>query len=112
MLLTLMSCTYKQLDPKLIIGSWKLIDVKNNRGLNVTHKVTFYKNDSLYEDIFVDNKLDSQIKGKYELNTENKTLTTTIIKNISFRFEVIKLTETELEVKEIKTNKLTRYIRF
>ena len=82
---TLVSCTNKQLDPKLIIGSWKMRDVVNHTGLNIKDKITFYDNDSLFAYTFVDNKLDSQIKGKYKLNTENKTLTITIIKNISFR---------------------------
>jgi len=111
LLLTSISCSSKQLDPKLIIGSWKMRDVINNTGLNATDKVTFYENDSISLEILVDGELNSQLKGKYILDTVNNTLTTKI-DDLSSQSEVIKLTETEMELKDEKTGKLIRYIRF
>ena len=109
---TLVSCTNKQLDPKLIIGSWKMRDVVNHTDLNATDKVTFYENDSIYVEILVDNKVNSQLKGKYILDTESETLTTMINDETSSPSEVIKLTETEMELKDEKTEKIIRFIRF
>ncbi len=109
---TLVSCTNKQLDPKLIIGSWKMRDVVNHTDLNATDKVTFYENDSIYVEILVDNKVNSQLKGIYILDTESETLTTMINDETSSRSEVIKLTETEMELKDEKTEKIIRFIRF
>lgn len=110
--LTSMSCANRQLDPKLILGSWKMRDVVNGAGLNATDKVTFYENDSIYVEILVDNKVNSQLKGKYSLDTESETLATIINDETSSRSEVIKLTETEMELKDEKTEKIIRFIRF
>lgn len=106
-----MSCTNRQLDPKLILGSWKMRDVVNSLSLNATDKVTFYENDSIYVEILVDNKVNSQFKGKYILDTKNETLETIINDATSSRSEVIKLTETEMELKDEKTDKIIRFIR-
>ncbi len=107
-----MSCANKQLDSKLILGSWKMRDVVNSNGLNTTDKVTFYENDSIYVEILVDNKVNSQLKGKYILDTKNETLKTIINDATTSRSEVIKLTETEMELKDEKTEKIIRFIRF
>lgn len=110
--LTSLSCANRQPDKRFIIGSWKMRDVVNNTGLNTTDKITFYENDSIYVEILVDNKVNSQLKGKYFLDTESKTLTTIINDETSFRSEVIKLTETEMELKDETTEKIIRFIRF
>ena len=110
--LTSLSCANRQPDKKLIIGSWKMRNVVNSTGLNATDKVTFYENDSIYVDSLVDNKVNSQLKGKYVLDTESETLTTIINDETSSRSEVIKLTETEMELKDEKTEKIIGFIRF
>lgn len=107
-----MSCANRQLDPKLIHGSWKMRDVVNNAGLNATNKVTFYENDSIYVEVLVDNKVNSQLKGKYVLDSESKTLATVFNDETSSRSDVIKLTETEMELKDETTEKIIRFIRF
>jgi len=111
-LLSVVSCDDKKLDPKLILGSWTMSDIANNTGVIITNKISFYENGSVCVEILVNGKLSSQFKGKYTLDTRKRVLSTDINDRISSGFEVMRLTEKELVLKDHRFGRRIRYIRY
>lgn len=109
------SCENK-IDTKLIVGRWASKDVVDKTGLNAKDKLTFYKNDSMTIEIFTDGKLYSKMFGIYKIDSTTKTLNisakdTTENINITYTHDLIKLTQTELELKYQNSKSISRYIR-
>ena len=69
-LIFFVSCknTEPKIEPKKIIGSWKMQDVVDQTGQNVTEKTTFYK-DSVVFEMFANKKLIERLCRKYEFDT-------------------------------------------
>jgi len=109
--LTLLSCENK-IDSKLLIGSWRMKDVVDNTNMNISDKTTFCDNDSIFIETYSNNKLFESIRGVYKLDSKSNTLSIKIHGNEYSNSEIIKLTETELHIKDRKTGKIFRNIRY
>ena len=108
---TLISCE-NRIDPKLLIGSWKMRDVIDNTNMNVSDKTTFCDNDSIFIETYSNNKLFESIRGIYKLNSKTNILSIKIHENVYSNSEIIKLTKTELHVKDRNTGKIIRGVKY
>jgi hypothetical protein len=100
-----------EVDKKSLYGSWTLENVVNNSGNKMHDKVTFLRNDSVTIEIFVNDSLFHNYKGRYRLETNSKLLVTQLDTFPETKFEVVKLTDRNLELKRLQTNKVDRYKR-
>jgi hypothetical protein len=100
-----------QVDKKSLYGSWTLENVIDNSGNKMHDKVTFQRNDSITIEIFMNGSLFHHYKGKYRLETDSKLLLTQLDTFPATKFEVVKLTDRNLELKRLQTNKIDRYKR-
>lgn len=108
-LFLVVSC--KNIEPKELIGSWKMRDVVDQTGQNATEKTTFYNGDSLTIEMFLDKKLYEKQSGKYTFDTISKMIHIQAPKSGKLDFKVLKLTNSEMELLNSKQKKPIRFIR-
>jgi len=106
-IVTLTGCS-KPYNPDALSGSWKMRDLVPFPGEEFSEKTTFFKNDSVLTEMFVDGKRIEHYSGTYKLDRIGRKLSVSIIMPESsavFESEIIKLTDEELilvkEKKEI-----------
>ncbi len=102
------SCS-QNIEPKKLIGSWKMRDVINQTEQNVSDKTTF-DNDSLVVEIFADKKLNYRVSAKYKFDKTFNIIHYEIM-SIKIDLKILKLTNTEMELLNTKEKKSVRYIR-
>lgn len=105
------SCAEKQ-NSNFLIGSWKLRDVVNNTGQNVSDKMTFFENDSISIEILQDGKVIEQYSGKFQLDTVRNELTAIYRDSIATTFQIELLSESELELYNPNTKRVDRYLKY
>ena len=94
-----------------LIGTWKLRDMAD-AGDSIIGTATFSKTNIFLLKTIVNGKVTDTKNCTYEISADNKYLTTKIDTS-TFRFEIIKLTKGELELKDAeKLNVTTRYVRY
>lgn len=108
-LLTITSCNESEVSGN-IWGSWKLKNITNTPPENFSDKTTFFKNDSATFEMLENGKVVSVVKARYSLDLKRKLLTT-YYEDMSFTFDVLKLSTDELELRDTKTKKIDMYIR-
>ncbi|MGQ7947572.1 hypothetical protein [Flavobacterium sp. WC2509] len=108
-LLLIISC--KKIEPKELIGSWKMRDVIDQSGQNATDKTTFYHGDSLIMEMFANKKLVEKQNGKYKFDTISNIIQIEVGNAKISNIKVLKLTDSEMELLYEKQKKTTRFIR-
>ena len=106
-ILLLISNCKSEIDADFLFGSWKLRHVKDNTGLKITDKMTFFEDDSISIEIYSNGKLESKYSGKFKV--ANNILTTKYIGK-SVNFEILKLTAVELELQNIESKERNRFL--
>jgi hypothetical protein len=106
-LLFVVSC--KNIEPKELIGSWKMRDVVDQTGQNATEKTTFYK-DSVVIEMYANKKLTERFSSYYKFDTVNNVIHYEFAKQ-KLNLKIVKLSKSEMEVLEPKTKKPIRLIR-
>lgn len=109
-LLSLLSCSKKDVDYNQLLGSWKMKDVVNSTGQDIFEKTTYYKNGTAISIIKVDNKVNDVIKFKYTINKEKNTFRLSY-QNYSKEFSIDKLDKNEFNLKDLETSRIIRNIR-
>lgn len=109
----IVSCTQKEIHYNHIIGSWKMRDVVNQTEENISDRTTFKKDSTFIAETFLDGNVVETVSGKYKISKNNKTI------NIQFEdyggeFEFIieKLNSKELNLRDKKTGRITRSLRY
>lgn len=109
--LILLSCHSNEIQFEQLIGSWKMRDVINDTGEDISDKTTFNNDSTFIAEIFLDGNVVESFSGKFKIDQNKKT--------ISIQFEdyigeskIEKLNEKEFIVKDLKTGKITRSIRY
>lgn len=100
-----------KIEPKELIGCWKMRDVVDQTGKNATEKTTFYNGDSLTIEMFENKKLFEKQRAVYNFDTITKTIHIEAPKSGKLDFKVLKLTSSEMELFNSKQKKLIRFIR-
>jgi hypothetical protein len=108
----ILSCHNDDIDYHLLMGSWKLRDVKDMTGENITDKVTFFAHDSVSIEIFSDGKLLQEYSGKYKVQEKNKVLTIKYGSNLAIDNKIQKLTDKEIELQNPSKKLPDRYSRY
>ncbi len=108
--LSLLSCSKKNVDYNQLLGSWKMKDVVNSTGQDISEKTTYYKNGTAISVIKVDNKVNEVIKFKYAINKEKNTFRLSY-QNYSKEFSIEKLNKNEFDLKDLETSRIIRNIR-
>ncbi|MEN2399299.1 hypothetical protein GKZ90_0005895 [Flavobacterium sp. MC2016-06] len=108
-LLLIVSC--KSIEPKELIGSWKMRDFIDQSGQNGTDKTTFYHGDSLAIEMFANKKLVEKQNGKYKFDTISNIIQIEVGNAKISNIKVLKLTDSEMELLYEKQKKTTRFIR-
>ena len=111
---------WKIIDTKLIIGSWKITNVVDKTGLNIKDKITFNKNDSLIIEInTIEKRFNQKFFGTYKIDSTTKKLSMSYKDtsnnqniNLAWTTDLIKLTETELELKSKSQKGIDRFVRY
>jgi hypothetical protein len=67
--------------------------------------------DSVTIEIFMNDSLFHNSKGRYRLERDSKLLVTQLGTFPETKFEIVKLTDRNLELKRVQTNKVDRYKR-
>jgi len=111
LLFVLSSCSKKELEYDQILGSWKMKDVVNNTGQNISEKTTYYKNGEVITEMALEGKTIEKIKAKYFINRNNGTIRIEYQK-YSGEFSIEKLDDDEFDIKDLKTNRTVRNIRY
>ena len=111
LLFVLSSCSKKELEYDQILGSWKMKDVVNNTGQNISEKTTYYKNGEVITEMALEGKTIEKIKAKYFINRNNGTIRIEYQK-YSGEFCIEKLDDDEFDIKDLKTNRTVRNIRY
>lgn len=101
----------KKLEYKQILGSWKMKDVVNNTGQNISEKTTYYENGDVITEMSLDGENIEKINAKYSINKNNGTIRLEYQK-YSGEFSIEKLDDDEFDIKDLKTNRLIRNIRY
>jgi hypothetical protein len=103
----------KQSKPKasksLLIGTWSII-LDNQSNYQFSDNTTFYKMDSFAREIHQEGRLQSRVAGQYELNESKGILT---VKNDTSQasWEILKLTESDLELRFKGKEEIFRFKR-
>lgn len=108
--LLIISCS-KKIEPKELIGSWKMRDVIDQSGQNATDKTTFYRGDSLIMEMFANKKLVEKQNGEYKFDTISNIIQIEVGNAKISNIKVLKLTDSEMELLYEKQKKTTRFIR-
>ncbi len=104
----------KNIEPKELIGSWKMRDIVDQTGKNASEKTTFYEADSLIIEMFANKKLIEKQSWRYKFDTISNMIHIEINENgkiAAFELKVLKLTNSEMELANSKQQKLVKYIR-
>lgn len=109
LLLLVFSC--KHIEPKELIGGWKIRDIVDQTAQNASEKTTFYNGDSLTIELFANSKIVEKYSGSYKFDTISKIIHIKIKKDRVFNFKVLKLTDSEMELQDVKQNQLIRYVK-
>jgi hypothetical protein len=94
----LLSACKQEIDTKLLIGTWRAADNKENTVLNSYSTITFSNNDSIIADTYTFGKITSQISGKYEVDQKSGILTTMYGDSITYHLEISELTADKLDL--------------
>jgi hypothetical protein len=119
--LTVAGCK-RDIEPRLLIGSWKETGVINKTGHNISAKMSFLANDSICMEATVDGNVRNRWSGKYTADPDG---TLRLYKMTFFKgddssssysdsailFEILKLDQDELEI-ENSNGLVIRHIRY
>lgn len=89
----------KPCNPDALMGSWKMRDAAPFPGEEITEKTTFFKNDSVITEMFLDGKRVEHYAGTYKLDALDKKLSVSIRAidgGRMFDMKLVKLTNEEL----------------
>ena len=109
-LLISMSCNDNR-NEAFLFGTWKLDNVKNTAADSILEIVTFWQPDSLYSVTLINDTPQNQMFGKFKVSGQNKFLTTYYGPSYSFKFEILRLTESILEVRQSGKKLIQKYSR-
>ncbi|WNM18455.1 hypothetical protein [Flavobacterium capsici] len=98
-----------KIEPKELIGSWKMRDVIDQTGQNATEKTTFYK-DSVVVEMFANKKLAQRFSTQYKFDTVKNVIHYEFEKQ-KLNLKILKLTKSEMEVQSPTEKKPIRLIR-
>lgn len=110
LLILISSCSKKEIDYNQILGGWKMKDVINSTGQNISEKTTYYKNGEAISEIKINDTIFEVIKFSYNLNKE-KNIFRLSHQNYSKEFSIEKLNKNEFDLKDLETDKIIRNIR-
>lgn len=99
-------------DKELLTGSWTLENVVNKSGSKMHDKITFQRNASVTIEIFINDSLYHNYKGKYRFESNASVLITRFDTFPETKFEVVKLTGKHLELRREETKQIDSYKRF
>lgn len=107
LLISINSC--QTIQTENLIGSWKTRDLIDTTGKNIENKATFTK-DGLFITEFLScgKTIEKEI---FTYNLKNNIITIKSKNQYSFYFKILKLNDSEMELLNIKENKVLRYIR-
>ncbi len=108
LLLTGFTSCKSDIDTSLLPGTWK---PKNETGKSTYGTITFFENDSVIAKTYDYGRLTSEVTGKYKVDTKAAILTTSYGDSLSYKLEIIKLTQTELELYYPRTKQPQLYLR-
>lgn len=97
-MLILAGCS-KPYNPDALLGSWKMRDIAPFPGEDIDEATTFFKNDSVISEAFIDGKRVQHSYGTYKLDREGRKLSVSMKTEDgygTFESEIIKLTDEEL----------------
>ena len=105
------SCQSDKIQYNQILGSWKMKDVVNNTGDNFSEKTTYYKDNKAVSEVWLNGKLTDKFILKYSIDKSKNILHLEFNKKYNSDFLILKLNRKELDLKDIKNNRITRNIR-
>lgn len=109
----IISCAQKEIQYNQIIGSWKMRDVVNQTGEDISDKTTFKMDSTFIAETFLDGNVVEAFTGKYKINQNKKTIS---IQSQDyegeFEFIIETLNSKELNLKDKKTGRITQNIRY
>jgi hypothetical protein len=107
----ILACEEKT-DANNILGSWRLRDVVNKSEYDMSDKMTFFPNDSVSVEIFQDGEIVNQISGTYQIDPINEQLISLFKNEVATKFDIVRLTSSELELSNPETKRVDRYVRY
>lgn len=110
-LFALASCSKGGLQYDQILGSWKMKNVINNTGQDLSEKTTYYKDGTVVTEMALDGKLTEQFKSKYSIDKEKGILLLQLQKD-TVEFAIVKLDRDEFDLKDPKTGRVIQNIRY
>jgi hypothetical protein len=93
-----------------VIGTWALQNEVNKTGEPFSSKAIF-KADSLFIETIVNGQKQDVLSVPYQLTPDKKYLLTATNLKEPFRFEILKLTNEQMELKEVASNRIEKYKR-
>ncbi|MFD2940621.1 lipocalin-like domain-containing protein [Flavobacterium notoginsengisoli] len=99
----------QKIETKNLVGIWKTKDFLDTTNNNFEDKIIFTKDNLLIIEIVSKGKVVNKETGTYEL--KNDTITIKFNNQYSFDFRILKLDESEMELLNIKENKVIKYIK-
>lgn len=103
----IISC--QQIETENLVGIWKTKDLLDTTNNNFEDKVTFTNDNLLIIEIISKGKVVNKELGTYEL--KNDIITLKFENQYSFDFRILKLDKSEMELLNIKENRIVKYIR-
>lgn len=105
--ISISSC--QEIQTEKLIGSWKMEDVVDTTGKNIVDKSTFTKDNLLISEFISNGKTIEKDIFNYSL--KNNILTIKFKEQYS-DLKIVKLNDSEMELLNIKENKIIRYVKF
>jgi hypothetical protein len=111
LLVSVVTSCKRDIDPHLIIGTWKPKNELTSAGLNSYSSITFLNNDSIIAETFAYGKLINRTSGKYLIDTKSGMLTTAYGDSLAYKLKIEKLTGNNLELYYPDTKQHQSYSR-
>ncbi|MRX67266.1 hypothetical protein SAMN06265349_101948 [Flavobacterium resistens] len=114
--LLFLECSKLQIQKDKILGTWIMVNASNSPDENVTDKTTYFKNGSIISEIYITdrrkkNKQKGTIRMSYKLDTIENTLEIILDKKIKKKFQIEKLTDNKLELKDLENGRILESTR-
>ncbi len=105
----LISCE-TSIEKNTLLGSWTGVQDDSKYPIGGFDKLTFYPNDSIRIELYIDDKLNQSFSGTYRIDKKRSTVITKV-NSVEVQLEIIALSGKRLIVKDNNIGKITNYKR-